>query len=330
MRHILPALLSALLTLAPAPVRAACEGRDLMAALPAERAEEIRAEAAATPYAQGNHWIARKGSRTVYVIVTLHLNDPRFDAVVETLAPVVAEADVLLLESTEADMTGFQRRLAEDPSIFLIVTGPTLPEIMSEDGWQRLSALVRSRGMPAWMVAKMQPWFLSSILSIPACVHSSTQPDNGLDRRLERVADENGVPTGALEDVDSAIALFGKYDLAEQVRYLEMSLGMFGSTEDDLSTLVAAYFEERLVEGSLFLEHRGRETVEMSSSEFDAALAAFEGDLLVGRNRAWMPRILDHPGDTVVVAVGAAHLSGEDGVLQLLENAGYTLDRGPF
>ena len=330
MRHVLPALLSALLMLAPASVSAACEGRDLLADLPADRAEEIRAEAAATPYAEGNHWIARKGTRIVHVIGTLHLNDPRFDAVVETLAPVVTEADVLLLESTEADMTGFQRHIAEDLSLVLIDTGPTLPEIMSEDGWQRLSALVRDRGMPAWMVAKMQPWFVSMVLSIPPCVRVSAEPDNGLDRRLERVAEENAVPTGSLEEVDSVIALFGKYDIAEQARFLEMSLGMFGSSEDDLATLAAAYFDERQVEGSLFLERRGRETTEMHTADYDDAVAAFEGDLLVGRNRAWMPRILDHPGDTVVVAVGAAHLSGEDGVLQLLENAGYRLDRGPF
>lgn len=330
MRHVLPALLSVLLMLAPASVSAACKGRDLLAALPADRAEEIRAEAAATPYAEGNHWIARKGTRTVHVIGTLHLNDPRFDAVVETLAPVVSEADVLLLESTEADMTRLQRRIAEDLSIVLIDTGPTLPEIMTEDGWQRLSALVREAGLPAWMVAKMQPWFVSMILAIPPCLSTSAEPENGLDRRLKRVSEEAGVPTASLEDAQLVVELFGKYSMAEQARYLEMSLGIFGSSEDVRATLAAAYFDERPVEGILFLEHRARQTMDVQPAEFDAALAAFEAGVLVGRNLAWMPRILDHPGDTIVVAVGAAHLSGEDGVLQLLQNAGYRLDRGPF
>ena len=81
---------------------------------------------------------------------------------------------------------------------------------------------------------------------------------------------------------------------------------------------------------STFVPLLNKNKIQLAMMAVGDAVAAFEGDLLVGRNRAWMPRILDHPGDTVVVAVGAAHLSGEDGVLQLLEHAGYRLDRGPF
>ena len=46
--------------------------------------------------------------------------------------------------------------------------------------------------------------------------------------------------------------------------------------------------------------------------------------LLIDRNRKWeatLPGLI--AGKDVVIAVGAAHLSGEDGVLRALERMGY-------
>jgi uncharacterized protein YbaP (TraB family) len=51
--------------------------------------------------------------------------------------------------------------------------------------------------------------------------------------------------------------------------------------------------------------------------------------LLVERNRAWMPQIealFKRPKPSFVV-VGAAHLIGSDGLLQLLRARGYTVDQ---
>ena len=50
--------------------------------------------------------------------------------------------------------------------------------------------------------------------------------------------------------------------------------------------------------------------------------------ILEDRNTAWEPKIRELvAGKTAVLAVGAAHLSGESGVLRALERAGYTVER---
>ena len=53
-----------------------------------------------TPYPTGNHWIATKDDRRLNIIGTMHISDPRMDAVTEQLAPVIQSADVLLVEAT--------------------------------------------------------------------------------------------------------------------------------------------------------------------------------------------------------------------------------------
>ena len=50
--------------------------------------------------------------------------------------------------------------------------------------------------------------------------------------------------------------------------------------------------------------------------------------VLIDRNVDWEPKISEMvEGRDVVLAVGAAHLSGETGVLRALERAGYTIEK---
>ena len=59
--------------------------------------------------------------------------------------------------------------------------------------------------------------------------------------------------------------------------------------------------------------------------------AQMQEALLDRRNRNWMPVIeqATQAHDDVVLAFGAAHLVGDQGVLQLLEDAGWTITQIP-
>ena len=51
--------------------------------------------------------------------------------------------------------------------------------------------------------------------------------------------------------------------------------------------------------------------------------------ILVNRNHNWVPQIENFltEDENVLVIVGAAHLAGEDGLLVLLKDKGYELER---
>lgn len=58
----------------------------------------------------------------------------------------------------------------------------------------------------------------------------------------------------------------------------------------------------------------------------DADLKKYEDALLINRNRNWIPKISSLAAEgPVFVAVGAAHLGGEQGVISLLRKAGFTV-----
>ena len=75
----------------------------------------------------------------------------------------------------------------------------------------------------------------------------------------------------------------------------------------------------------------GRNIPGLTAEQADADFAKMEEILLTSRNRAWIDVILPAAeGRRIVVAVGAAHLSGRDGVLNLLAQKGYALEPAPF
>jgi uncharacterized protein YbaP (TraB family) len=329
MFRTLAALLICLLSTAAAHGR--CQGEDQRPGLtPAERAE-IDARLADTPYAEGNFWTARRGVQTFHVFGTMHLDDPRFDALMPSLAPLVRNADLLLVEATAEEKAALSRAVADRPELLFLTNGPTLPELLPEDDWQALAAAANARGLPGFMAAKMQPWYLSIMLTMPGCMVAQMQGETGgLDARIMDVAEAAGVPQRALEPYDTLFNLMGETPLEEQVRYLTLGVLPDDVAEDSMTTLANGYFEQKsaeIVEVNRIIAQR---VVDLPKAETDALLDEMMATLLVRRNLAWMEPILSAPDGVTVIAAGAAHLPGRQGILALLEAEGFALERLPF
>jgi len=323
--------LSLLLWSAPLAAFAQCAGSDLRLGMTPADTEKMATAVQSTPYAEGNHWVATKGAKTVHVVGTIHVHDPRLGPVMDRLRPVIEAADVVFLEATPVEEKELEAALATDPELVFLTTGPTLPEMMAEEDWQRLSKAASSRGIPPFMAAKFQPWYLSLLMGIPGCAMAEVADGlRGLDRMIGTVATNAGIPMRALEPFDTLFGLFGADPMEDQVRMLMVSVLSDQASEDALYTLKEHYFEEQPAQAWEFSRYLANQQIDLSTAEIDALFAELEDLLLTRRNAAWMTRIEAAPERNIVVAVGGAHLMGTNGVLQLLENAGYSLSRQPF
>jgi uncharacterized protein YbaP (TraB family) len=66
-------------------------------------------------------------------------------------------------------------------------------------------------------------------------------------------------------------------------------------------------------------------------TQAEADFALLEDVLLLRRNRVWLDTLVPAAaGKRLVVAVGAAHLSGDGGLLEGLRKAGYSITRQEF
>ncbi|MGR3503111.1 TraB/GumN family protein [Pseudaestuariivita sp.] len=324
-------LAAALTCLWPAVALAQCTGTDLRTTLSQDFLDRVDVVVAETSYSEGNHWRATKDAHVLHLVGTFHMDDPRMEAIVARLRPVIETSERLFVEAAPEDQERFEAQIGADPSMFLRLEGPTLPDLLPEETWQTLRTQLADRGLPAVMAAKMQPWFLSMMLGLPACaMEAMATSQGGLDGAITDLAEALEVPITGLEAPEEVMSAINALPLQTQLDMLVWGLPMAAYSEDLFVTLRDAYFEEK----HAFIWHFGSELARESGLIADVDYARTSAEvsdvMLDTRNAAWMEMLLGASEERVMVAVGAAHLFGETGLLQALEDAGYTLERLPF
>ena len=301
-----------------------CGTRSLIAELDADDRARLAALVAPHPFAEGILFRAEKPGSTVTVVGTIHIPDPRLDAIVDQVRDDVASAELLILEATTEDQAAIQTLAATQPEMFFITEGPTLIDLLSEEEWAAVTRRLSDIGIPGFLAAKFQPWYLSMTLAIPKCALALMQSgEKGLDHSLEIIARDAAVPIATLDDTEAVLRIFSDEPLDKQLDGLRIGLEMQADGDASTSTLIEGYFSGRVRETWEY----GRILLEDSSIENGPELfEEVNQSLLIGRNAAWEPKIAELvDGKNAVLAVGAAHLSGESGVLRALERAGYTV-----
>ena len=324
------ALIGTMLCLA-APVHAQCVGKNLITALsPADRAV-LDALTAKVPHPVGNHWRATKGNQTITLIGSYHFDDPRHTATMAALSPLIAAATTVLVEAGPDEEKALKAQIARDPSLMIITTGPTLIEQLPTEDWAALTTAMRARNIPAFMAAKFQPWYISVMLGIPPCAMVKAATANGLDGQIIDAASAANVPVTALEPFDTVFKIFGGLSNADQLSMIHSTLAMEDLGADYAITLADTYFSQDTRAIWEFTRMQSLAVPGATPDQVNGEFARMEEALMAKRNRSWIPVMVDAAANgPVFAAFGALHLSGKDGVLALLERAGYTLERLTF
>lgn len=320
--------LATLAALTAAPLQAACTGEGLLESLTDDERARVEAAAAGTPYGEGLFWEARRGADVMILIGTLHLDDPRFAALMPRVEAALDGAELVLLEMTPVEEAQLETAIATDADLLLLPGTATLPALMDPEVWEALASEARDRGLPPFMVSRMQPWYLSLLLSVPACAFAELMDGSrGLDRRITEMAEARGIPMQALEPFDTLFRIFADEPLERQVELISLGLLPPDVQRAAFVSTLDGYFDEEMA----LVWELGRAAVRMhpklTQAEADALFADLEADLLIGRNLNWVEVIAEamESHDRVVVAAGGAHLPGETGVLNLLARDGWAI-----
>lgn len=309
-----------------------CAGPAGFDALSTETQAALRAKAARTPFASGLLWQVEKDGITSYIVGTLHLPDPRLDQFSTQVSEYLHQTEQLLLEMTLADEATFQTRLLSDPSLTLIETGPTLIDRLGEENWSMVETALADLGIPGFMAARYQPWFLSLTLATPPCVlQAARSGELGLDRRIEKTAAAQGKDIQSMDTTDGLIAIFTADPIEEQVRLFKQAIesGMLGQDADPAS-VIELYFREEVQLIWAYGEYKALQAANGVEGRRSVAaqLAQVEQELVTDRNIAWSDTLVSALSQMpTTVAVGALHLPGDHGLLSLLEQHGFRITR---
>lgn len=228
---------------------------------------------------------------------------PRLDA-------IAAQADLIAVEIGDLDdraaVAAIFRELAVTPG------QPLLIDRVPPEHRMALRELLADGGYDAADFASMESW--AAALTI-ARVGAMGAADNGVDRAL--LADFDGRPIVELEGTRRQLAIFDRLPESEQRDLLNAVIVEARKRQSDPARLMHAWRSGNI------------DTVSIENRRGMLADPELRAALLVNRNRNWTARIatLLEASPKPLIAVGAAHMAGTDGLPVLLSQAGYTVTR---
>lgn len=291
--------------------------------------EQAQLDGTDVPYGRGLTWRATKGDQVIDLVGTIHVPDARLKDILARVAPQLSDPEThLLVEAGPQEQEKIAAIVTQSPEKVFLIDGPTVADMLDADDWAAVRKSASAQGIPSVMAAKMQPWFLALSLSIPSCIMQElAQGAPGLDNMIMTMAQENGITPHALEPWDTIFSLFGDDPIDEQLKQLRLAAATPELNESGFVALRDLYFNEDMGTAWTLSEIAARRT--LPADEADETFAEMERDLLITRNAAWMDRLAQilKTEDKILIAVGAAHLQGEHGLLQDLDDLGWTLAR---
>jgi uncharacterized protein YbaP (TraB family) len=162
-----------------------------------------------------------------------------------------------------------------------------------------------------------KPWALALTLQALEWQKAGFNADLGIDTHFYDMAKAAGKSTKGLETLEFQISRFDEMSMDLQERLLAETLKELETTQASFVKLADAWKSGDV--GAV-------ETIVLDDLKSEPAMYR---RLLVERNQAWLPQIealFSRPQPAFVV-VGAAHLIGPDGLLQILRARGYKIDQ---
>ena len=259
-------------------------------------------------------WVIHGAHSTVYLAGSVHLLPagdaalpPAFEQAYSTSRHLVMELDLGKIDTLAAG-----NWLLEHGAL---PPGTTLRALIGEQRYARVSAAANELGAPTELFDGQAPWVVALELADLEYVHLGFDPQHGVEEQLLTRAQGDGKTTAGLETLDQELGGLAALPPADQLRLLDQTLSELQDAPQELHEVLAAW-------------RRGDATklAELLYSEYRSFPALYR--LLVGaRNQRWLPAIerLANGADNCLVVVGALHLVGDGGLLELLRKDGYVV-----
>lgn len=255
------------------------------------------------------------------VLGSVHLGDetPDFDP---AILGALAAADTLALEVApqELEPAAMAKLMAERA---LLPEGRTLRGVLSRDTWTRLSERLRAAKLDPESFLQVKPWCVALTLQVAELRRQGFASEQGVDLSLARTAAESGKRIVGLESAVAQIDTLDSMPLSTQERLLRETLdeGAPGGAAT-LSLVLDAWRKG---------DAARIESVVFQGLGQDPEMQRYFEILYFERNQRMAQAIADglDAGGRWFVAVGVAHVVGEQGIPRLLARQGYAVRRVP-
>lgn len=292
--------------------------------------EPLQSEAPAASPTPLFYKVTGTDGQQMWLLGTIHVGDARTGALPQEIYGALSESAAL---AVEFDSENFMQSMEEDPALlerimksYYYLDGTTTADHLDPAVYAAGMKLLKATGINATQAIVMKPCLWSQTIdSMNLQQGYDLVADKGVDFRLMAYARENDIPIKDVESGLSQIEMLGGFSDALQEMLLAESIGTsaaeYNQGTRELYELWCTGEEAALV------EYLAEDTSDMTKQE-QALYQEYRKAISTDRNADMLEVAREYleSGEVIFYAVGLAHLLAEDGLVNTLRDAGYTVE----
>jgi uncharacterized protein YbaP (TraB family) len=260
-------------------------------------------------------WKVEKDGNVLFLGGSIHVLRPtdypmpkEFDEAFSKASVLVLETDIDQLENPLVAQKIMQKAMYKDER--------TLKTVLSDKVYAKLEKECAKVGLPLAQLNKMKPSMVVVTIAVMNMKKMGVTGE-GVDKNYLIKAKSDKLKLGYLESVDFQMDLITGLGDGNENEFVEYSLEDMKEMESGLVELINAW------------KVGDKKVMDKKITEMKTEFPGVYNDMLVKRNNSWIPKIMDYlkNKEKEIVIVGALHMYGEDGILNLLKKQGCKIEK---
>ncbi len=265
-------------------------------------------------------WKATSAGNTVYLLGSIHIGNDDFYPLAPEIDAAFAESKNLVVEVNvdDPDMTAKMTKLVAEKGRYK--EGDTLTSKVSKKNADAFKAYCEKKGYPFDQMNMLRPWLFSLTITLLEAQALGFKAELGIDKHFLALAKDK-MPIKELESAETQIGMLSGFSDELQETLLAKSLGDVDSMNEKMTSAIKAWktgntkaLEDLMVTDELKKHPEFLPMIEKIIYERNVGMA----DKIDGYLKS---------NEKHFVVVGAGHLVGEKGLVNLLIKKGYKVEQ---
>jgi uncharacterized protein YbaP (TraB family) len=264
--------------------------------------------------------IDKPGLAPSYLYGTMHSTAEGPMRLAAQAAPYAEKATAI---ATELGAMGQEQKIEVGASMVQAAVSPnadTFAGVIEGQDAQRVEALLTAKGMPPLLAHHVKLWLLAVQASLPQCeIDGQAKGLPEVDESFAKIAEAHHIPIVGLESVAEQVRVLSSVNPNLAASELKSIARGGGYADGGYATLLSLYDQKRPTAALAVLDAApGLDAAERAATaELTRLLLADRNDVMAQRAAPLLAK------GGAFIAVGALHLSGKRGIIEILRREGY-------
>jgi len=262
-------------------------------------------------------WKVQSGNSTVYLLGSIHFLKEDVYPLSRTIEEAYESSDKLVVEANINEIGKLDLKVLADTAFYK--NEDHVEKHVSPETYRLIKKESKTLGMPIELIRMQKPWLLALSLQAMELMRLGYEPQHGVDYHFLRRA-QGKKRILELESLEEQLSLLSGFSDKEQELFLIYTLETLSSMDRQVGNMVRAWTSG---------DAQAMESALADALPPDPSLAPIVKKLFDERNVKMLAKIegcLNSNGSYFVI-VGAGHLVGKRGIVEMLKSKGYVVEQ---